>query len=149
MGAWGYGKLYALPLHEMQTDQTLAMRRVSPRWRRRHKPRRRPLERARKRYTASTTACTATVLPPPDVVRKHLDSGVLVKLIAQKEATLLAMPTKERELEFHRQDPCYAYVLLGACAMTLGCRLPESYTAMLKKVYTEGGLMPDALKQME
>jgi hypothetical protein len=86
--------------------------------------------------------------PRADVVRKHLDSGVLVKLIAEKEATLLAMPTKERELEFHPQDPCYPYVLLGACAMTLGCRLPESYTAMLKKVYT-GGLMTDALKQME
>jgi hypothetical protein len=32
--------------------------------------------------------------------------------------------------------------------MPLGCILPESYLAMLKKGYTEGGLMPDALKQM-
>jgi hypothetical protein len=85
----------------------------------------------------------------PDLVRKHLDSGILVKMIAQKEATMLAMPTKERELEFALQDPCYVYVLFGACAMTLGCQLPEGYIAMLKKVFTEGGLMPDALKQMK
>jgi hypothetical protein len=32
--------------------------------------------------------------------------------------------------------------------MMLGCTLPQSYLVMLKKVYTEGGLMPDALKQM-
>lgn len=61
---------------------------------------------------------------------------------------MLAIPAKDRELEFYLQDPCYVYLLLGACAMTLGCRLPEPYTAMLKMVYTEGGLMPDALKQM-
>jgi hypothetical protein len=85
----------------------------------------------------------------PDLVRKHLDSGLLVKMIAKKEATMLAMPAKERELEFALQDPCYVYVLLGACAMTLGCQLPERYIAMLKKVYTKGGLMPDALKQMK
>jgi hypothetical protein len=30
-----------------------------------------------------------------DLVRKHLDSGILSKMIAEKEATLLAMPTKE------------------------------------------------------
>lgn len=62
---------------------------------------------------------------------------------------MITAPTKEQELEFHLQDPCYVYVLLGACAMTLGCRLPAPYIAMLKKVYTEGGLMPDALKQMK
>jgi hypothetical protein len=84
-----------------------------------------------------------------DLVRKHLDSGLLVKMIAKKEATMLAIPTKERELEFALQDPCYVYVLLGACAMTLGCQLPECYIAMLKKVYAEGGLMPDALKQIK
>jgi len=82
--------------------------------------------------------------PRDDIVRKHLDSGALVNHIAKKEATLLAMPTKDREIEYHLQDPCYAYVLLGACAMTLGCRLPESYIAMLKILYTEGGLIPHA-----
>lgn len=85
----------------------------------------------------------------PEEIREHLDSGVLTEMIANKEASILAMPTKEQELEFYFRDPCYIYVLLGACAMTLGCQLPESYIEMMKKVYREGGLMPDALKQME
>ncbi|KAJ8110692.1 hypothetical protein OPT61_g6526 [Boeremia exigua] len=86
----------------------------------------------------------------PDIVRKHLDSGVLVDLIKVKEAKLLSIPSgsPDQELEYALRDPSYGYVLLGACAMTLGCQLPEPYIAMLKVVYTEGGLMPDALKQM-
>ncbi|KAF2105443.1 hypothetical protein BDV96DRAFT_678206, partial [Lophiotrema nucula] len=81
----------------------------------------------------------------PELVRKHLDSGVLEKLIKEKEAKLLAIPDPKK-YEWH--DPCYVYVLLGACTMTLGCQLPDSYISMLKKVYREGGLMPDAQKQM-
>jgi hypothetical protein len=77
----------------------------------------------------------------PDFVRQHLDSGVLAKMIKEKEAKFYEPPEMFR-------DPVYLYVLLGACAMTLGCQLPDPYMAMLKKVYTEGGLMPDALKQM-
>lgn len=86
----------------------------------------------------------------PDVVRKHLDSSVLVDFIKVKEAKMLSVPngTRDQQLEYMFRDPCYSYVLIGACAMTLGCVLPESYIAMLKIVYTEGGLMPDALKQM-
>lgn len=84
----------------------------------------------------------------PEVVGCYLDSGVLVNMKAKAESTMLAIPKKEQELENHLRDPCYVYVLLGACAMTLGCHLPASFTNMLKKVYTEGGLMPEALKQM-
>ncbi|KAJ4346455.1 uncharacterized protein N0V89_010384 [Didymosphaeria variabile] len=80
----------------------------------------------------------------PDVVRHHLDSGVLVDLIEKKKAKMLAPPNR---LDFLR-DPCYEYVLLGACAMGLGCTLPSDYLNMLKKVYTEGGLMSGALMQM-
>lgn len=80
----------------------------------------------------------------PEVVRDHLDSGVLAEFLEKKEAKLLLAPKKDYEWN----DPCYVYVLLGACAMTLGCQLPDSCMAMLKKVYTEGGLMPVALTQM-
>jgi hypothetical protein len=80
----------------------------------------------------------------PKLVCKHLDSGILANLIADKEAKLLTVPENH---EWY--DPCYVYVLLGVCAMTLGCQLPESYINMLKKVYREGGLMPVALKQMK
>jgi hypothetical protein len=85
----------------------------------------------------------------PELVRKHLDSGALVYLVAEREAAMLAMPSKKQELEHYFRDPCYIHVLLGACAMTLGCQIPNQYISMLKKVYTEGGLMPDALKQMK
>lgn len=81
----------------------------------------------------------------PDVVRQHLDSGALAVLIEQKKAAMLAKPSK---WSFFR-DPCYAYVLLGACAIGLGCTLPVEYITTLKKVYTEGGLMPGALRQMK
>lgn len=86
----------------------------------------------------------------PDVVRKLIDSSVLADYIKIKEAKMLSIPdgTQDQQLEYMSRDPCYEYVLLGACAMTLGCHLPDSYIAMLKIVYTEGGLMPDALKQM-
>jgi hypothetical protein len=85
----------------------------------------------------------------PVWIRQHRDSGVLNTLIAEKETKMITTPTTDQELEFHIRDPCYVYVLLGACAMTLGCQLPDLYIAMLKKVYTEGGLRPDAPKQME
>jgi hypothetical protein len=78
-------------------------------------------------------------------VRAHLDSGVLAKLIKAKEDNMLG---QEQET-FSFQDPCYVYVLLGACAMTLGCQLSDAYISMLKKVYKEGGFMPDAVQQMK
>jgi hypothetical protein len=85
-----------------------------------------------------------------ELVRNHLDSGVLVDLIAKKEAKILAPLTGSRDeaFEYWFSDPCYMYILLSACAMTLGCQLPASCIAMLKKVYTEGGLNPDAQRQM-
>jgi hypothetical protein len=86
----------------------------------------------------------------PEVVRKHLDSGVLVDILSKKEAKILAPLTGSQDEAFEHwfSDPCYMYVLLSACAMTLGCHLPASCIALLKKIFTEGGLMPDAQRQM-
>jgi hypothetical protein len=85
----------------------------------------------------------------PKVVRKHLDSGVLTNFIKTKEAKMMAQPSFwTRCVGDMFRDPCYEYVLLGACAMTLGCQLPDRCLAMLKIVYTEFSVMPDALKQM-
>jgi ribosomal protein S14 len=72
-------------------------------------------------------------------------------MIAKKKAKMVAPSSGDTE-EFwdsFGRDPCCVYVLLGACAMTLGCQLPDDYITMLKKVYTEGGLMPDAQLQMK
>ncbi|KAG9192652.1 hypothetical protein G6011_11386 [Alternaria panax] len=86
-----------------------------------------------------------------ELVRKHLDSGILVDMVAKHEARMLTLRTGWKEKFFGNwsADPCNEYVLLGACAMTLGSQLPTSYTTMLKKVYTEGGLMPAAQQQMK
>lgn len=85
-----------------------------------------------------------------DIVRKHLDSGVLANFIKVKEARMMKIPdgSEDQMVEFMFRDPCYEYVLLGACAMSLGCQLPESFLKMLKIVYTEFSVMPDAIKQM-
>ncbi|EMD96833.1 hypothetical protein COCC4DRAFT_41685 [Bipolaris maydis ATCC 48331] len=96
-------------------------------------------------YTIYSNDCS-----DPELVRKHLDSGVLVDMIAKKESKMLSKldGSLDQRLDYLTRDPCYAYVLLGACAMTLGCQLPEAYVSMLKKVYTEGGIMADAQRQM-
>jgi hypothetical protein len=79
-----------------------------------------------------------------ELVRKHMDDGALAKLVAtyQKKASKLGP-----DIEF--QDPRYQLMLIGACAMTLGCRLPIGFRAYLKKMYKSAGLMRDAVKQME
>jgi hypothetical protein len=69
---------------------------------------------------------------------------VLKKLIKEKKAKMLG----NDELDSFR-DPAYIYVLLGAFAMTLGCQFPDFYASILKKVYKEAGLMPDAVRQMK
>jgi hypothetical protein len=77
-------------------------------------------------YTLSAQTCSD--IP---AVRAHLDSGMLAKLIKEKEDKMLA----EEQEPFSFRDPCYIYILLGACAMTLGCQLPDSYISMLKELY--------------
>lgn len=86
----------------------------------------------------------------PEVVRKHLDSGALAECIETWETKMLTVPTgsKDQQLEYFSRDPVYCYVLLGACAMTLGCHLPDSFLDMLKIVYTESGFLSPALKQL-
>lgn len=86
----------------------------------------------------------------PEVVRKHLDAGALAKCIKTWETKMLTVPngSKDQQLEYLFRDPVYCYILLGACGMTLGCHLPDSFLDMLKIVYTESGFLPSALKQL-
>lgn len=86
----------------------------------------------------------------PDAVRKHLDNDALVDLIKSLETKMLSIPdgSMNQKLDYMFRDPCYCYVLLGACAMTLGCHLPEPYVAMLKIVYTGTTKNPKALNQL-
>jgi hypothetical protein len=86
----------------------------------------------------------------PEVVRKHLDSGALAKCVKAWETKMLTVPngSRDQQFEYLFRDPVYCYVLLGACAMTLGCHLQESFLDMLKIVYTESGFLTPALKQL-
>lgn len=43
----------------------------------------------------------------------------------------------------------YKLVILGACFISLGCTLPDSFKSTLKRIYPEVGLMRDAQKQMK
>jgi hypothetical protein len=83
----------------------------------------------------------APVCSDPDFVREYLDCGILKAMIEERETKILAPANWE--------GPVYEYVLLGACAMTLGCQLPDSYLAMLKLLYTEYMLFRDGREQMK
>ncbi|KAF2623470.1 hypothetical protein BU25DRAFT_434264 [Macroventuria anomochaeta] len=86
-----------------------------------------------------------------EVVRKHLDSGVLADFVKVKEAKMLSIPnsSQDQQLEYLFRYPCYGYVLLGACAMTLGCHLPESYIDMLKIQIHKALFGPDRYRDGE
>jgi len=71
-----------------------------------------------------------------ELVRHYLDSGILVSMVAKLEA-------KKRYSRIG-----YDYVLLGACAMTLGCHLPINFKLALMEVYDQVGLMDEGLTQM-
>lgn len=74
-------------------------------------------------------------------IRNHLDSGVLAKLFAVKEKEMLKPPK-------HAWMPGYAFILLGACAMTLGCRIPERYKLSMRKHFLHVDLMETAERQI-
>ena len=78
----------------------------------------------------------------PDKVRKHLDAGILAKLLTKYQAKLRTSYTG-----YDRAG--YSFILLGACAMSLGCQLPEATVSLMKKHYSNLGLMRIAKKQME
>jgi hypothetical protein len=79
-----------------------------------------------------------------ETVKLHLDSGVLAEMLAKKETVML---TKKSSATIYA-GPGYEFVLLGACAMSLGCVIPEHYMARMRDVYTYAGLMRDGVMQM-
>lgn len=85
-----------------------------------------------------------------EIVREHLDSGVLASFVDVKWAKMMTIAEDSRDYvaEYRFCGSCYEYVLLGACAMSLGCRLPESFLDTLKIVYTEFSNKLEALEQM-
>ena len=92
-------------------------------------------------------AMYANYCSEPGVVRKYLDFGVLHKMLnEEKEQMLICNPEENKSSS---GGPGYEYVFLGACAMTLGCTIPEDHKDAMRKVYMCVGLMHDAVAQME
>jgi hypothetical protein len=86
-----------------------------------------------------------------DLVREHLDGGVLRELVEQWKAKMEGNDDDDDDklAAFHRGYYGYRFMLLGACAMTLGCKLECDFKELLIKRYRTSGLMRDALYMMQ
>jgi len=94
-----------------------------------------------------------------ELVREHLDSGALQKLIAHFQAIVdeKSKIMKDKDVseddqmtaESEHDRALYDMVLLGACAMSLGCKIPGNYKELLIKLYRTTELQRDALGQMQ
>ncbi|KAK5709546.1 hypothetical protein LTR17_019700 [Elasticomyces elasticus] len=76
--------------------------------------------------------------------------SILHRMLIKHMALAVATSNKPRTKEYER--PAYTCVLLGAAAMSLGCKLPADFLQYLRNSYTHHesvGLMRDALKQMK
>lgn len=71
-----------------------------------------------------------------ELVRSHLDSGVLVKMLDKYESKLLSNSKKEQhKAMMEMREPGYIFMILGARAMTCGCKIPKTYKTTMQKVY--------------
>ena len=65
-----------------------------------------------------------------EMVRKHVDAGIMTDMLAKKETAMLSDETKKEY-----DDPGYLFILLLACAMSIGCTIPDRFLTTAKKVY--------------
>lgn len=79
----------------------------------------------------------------PEFVRKHLESGILIQLFEKYEAKLF---TDDLELFRH---PGNILILLAACAMQLGCTIPDKHHKILQKIYMCAELAAEGVEQMK
>ena len=80
-----------------------------------------------------------------DLVREHLDGGVLRKLITEKKGKIDTAGNDKFGLSW----AVYEFVLLGACAMTLGCKIPDDFKELLIANYRSTELQRDSLHSMQ
>jgi hypothetical protein len=94
--------------------------------------------------------CADMCLRP--MVRKYMEAGPLQKLIDEKKAKMEVALADDEEMTDYTQSMSYAVyelVILGACAMSLGCKLPDDFKELLIKKYRTTELQRDALHVME
>lgn len=90
-------------------------------------------------YSMYANHCTDEAVV--EVVRKHLDGGALKDLLALYKTTMNGWTF------MYGND--YIFVLIGALAMTVGCKLPKSLKSALMKKYKIAGFLPEAVAQMQ
>ncbi|KAK4963726.1 hypothetical protein LTR10_001357 [Elasticomyces elasticus] len=78
-------------------------------------------------------------------IREHLDGGKLQELIDKYTTKYHA---KEEEA-FPAPESGYILCILGACAMTLGCKLPASFKAELRALYPAVFHLSEAQDQLK
>lgn len=79
-----------------------------------------------------------------DVVREYLDSSDALNKLIERWMPKAHSTTEQGETT----PPGYTLVILGACAMTHGCKLSKSFLDKLREVFLGVGLMRDALMQV-
>ena len=73
-----------------------------------------------------------------ELIREHLDGGVLRRLIDEKKSTM-----------GKNDHAVYEFVILGACAMSLGCRIPDDFKQLLIEKYRSTELPPQSVHAMQ
>lgn len=77
--------------------------------------------------------------------RKCLDDGALERMVRKRWSD----GHNANKCRGYGDRPDYELVLLGACAMTMGAKLPPDLKEYMQEKYRGVGLMRDAIKQME
>lgn len=101
-----------------------------------------PEEKRQLNYSVYAEFCSDVT-----VVREHLDAGPLTKMLEDKERKMLSADTAAANSP-GRAGPGYDFVLLVACAMSLGCTIPQHAKDLVRKVYECVGLMDKAWASM-
>jgi hypothetical protein len=83
------------------------------------------------------------------MVREHLETGVLRKLIDDKKAKIETPTNGDKMAAYNQSYAVYEFVFLGACAMSLGCKIPAEFKELLIKKYRTTDLQRDALHSMQ
>lgn len=84
-----------------------------------------------------------------NLVREHLEAGVLRKLIDEKKAKMETSDEDNKMAAFNQSYAVYEFVLLGACAMSTGCKIPADFKELLIKKYRTTELQHDSLHAMQ
>lgn len=174
MGAWGLGLFESDHDHDrisyMDDQADLYDKLIDKALKRAKKAKSKAAKKANATKSTSATAKTEPAEEPnlslfaqacEDVylVREHLDSGALQALVDHYQAAMDEKSEILKSKDVSEDDhvmaedeldrAVYDFVLLGACAMSLGCRITNAFKDVLITRYRTTQLQRDALGQMQ